>query len=207
MSCSRPAGAAQVPVNAIGSGRARRDRAARSAARPTRRRRSSSCAPTASRSRTSGRSSKTRRSSASTWVLLRGSVGRAGGRLSADRRRAAGEASTRAHVDELRQMASNAAAEQRRCLRSATSASTSPLPHERLRPLLNEISVTTRDQLTAFCDLGSAATCLEQLLRPSRPPPPPDRNLDRRALFTRILPSVREECRRALSVLRSSWPT
>jgi hypothetical protein len=93
---------------------------------------------------------------------------------------------TRTHAEELRQMASNAAAEQRRCLLFRDKCINKPLPYERLRPLLNEISVTTRDQLTAFRDLSRAATFIDQLLPVEPPPPPPDRNLDRRALFTRI---------------------
>jgi len=93
---------------------------------------------------------------------------------------------TRAQADELRQLASNAAAEQRRCLMFRDKCINKPLPYERLRPLLNEISVTTRDQLTAFRDLGRAATFIEQILPPEPPPAAPDRNIDRRALFSRF---------------------
>ena len=58
-----------------------------------------------------------------------------------------------ADLDALRQLASNASAEQRRCLMFRDKCINRPLPDERMRPLLNEISVTTRDQLTAFRDL------------------------------------------------------
>lgn len=90
------------------------------------------------------------------------------------------------HVAELRQLASNAAAEQRRCLLFRDKVINKPLPNEKMRPFLNDISVTTRDQLTAFRDLNAAAARLETLLPPPVPPKEPDRRYDRRALFTRI---------------------
>ena len=62
-----------------------------------------------------------------------------------------------ADLDALRQLASNASAEQRRCLMFRDKCINRPLPDERMRPLLNEISVTTRDQLTAFRDLNSGS--------------------------------------------------
>jgi hypothetical protein len=96
------------------------------------------------------------------------------------------EGITRPHIAELRQLASNASVEQRRCLMFRDKVINRPLPHERMRPLLNDISVTTRDQLTAFRDLGAAASRLESLLPPSPAPEPPGRGFDRRALFTRI---------------------
>ncbi len=57
-----------------------------------------------------------------------------------------------------------------------------------MRPLLNEISVTTRDQLTAFRDLNDVAAKLEQQIKPSGSPPSEEekRSFDRRALFTRL---------------------
>lgn len=86
-------------------------------------------------------------------------------------------------IDTLRQWAANSSAEQRRCLLFRDKCINKPLPHERLRPLLNEISITTRDQLTAFRDFTRAADRLAAL----RPPPPPQkRALDRRELFTRL---------------------
>lgn len=91
------------------------------------------------------------------------------------------------HVAALREIASNSAAEQRRCLQFRDRCINRPLPHERMRPLLNDISVTTRDQLTAFRDLARAADRLEQLLAAHPAPPEPPRVLDRRALFTRLI--------------------
>jgi hypothetical protein len=92
-----------------------------------------------------------------------------------------------AHVTTLRQLAANSAAEQRRCLQFRDKCINRPLPHERLRPLLNEISITTRDQLTAFRDFTRAADRLDQLLAALPPSQDPSRSFDRRALFTRLL--------------------
>lgn len=89
-------------------------------------------------------------------------------------------------VDALRQLASNSAAEQRRCLMFRDRWINKPLPHERVRPLLNDISITTRDQLTAFRDLNTAAGRLEALLPKPAEPPDPGKAMGRRALFTRI---------------------
>ena len=55
-----------------------------------------------------------------------------------------------------------------------------------MRPLLNDISVTTRDQLTAFRDLNTVASRLEELLTPQPPSPEDRKGFDRRALFTRL---------------------
>jgi hypothetical protein len=92
----------------------------------------------------------------------------------------------RAHSDALRQVASDSAAEQRRCLMFRDKWINKPLPDERLRPLLNEISVTTRDQLTAFRDLNTVASRLEEMLTPSAPSAEEKKGFDRRALFTRL---------------------
>lgn len=94
---------------------------------------------------------------------------------------------SRDDVAALRHIASQSALEQRRCLLFRDKCINKPLPNERLRPLLNEISVTTRDQLTAFRDLAAAAARLETLLPAEPPPPEPERSFDRRALFTRFL--------------------
>jgi len=92
---------------------------------------------------------------------------------------------SRAHIDLLRQLASNSSAEQRRCLTFRDKWINKPLPYEQVRPLLNDISVTTRDQLTAFRDLNHVADQLEALLAPAVPAE--DRKaFDRRALFTRL---------------------
>ena len=91
-------------------------------------------------------------------------------------------------LDALRQIASNAAAEQRRCLMFRDKCINRPLPDERMRPLLNEISVTTRDQLTAFRDLGALAAKLDEQLRPGAPPTEQEhqKGFDRRRLFTKF---------------------
>lgn len=92
-----------------------------------------------------------------------------------------------AHVTTLRQLAANSAAEQRRCLLFRDKCINKPLPHERMRPLLNEISIATRDQLTAFRDFTRAADRLDQLLASVPPSQDPSRAFDRRALFSRLL--------------------
>ena len=70
-----------------------------------------------------------------------------------------------------------------------------PLPQERMRPLLNDISVTTRDQLTAFRDLGNIATRLEDLIRATTPPQEPEkRRYDRRATASAVQTSDRCRC-------------
>lgn len=99
----------------------------------------------------------------------------------------------RDHVDLLRQIASNARAEQRRCLLFRDRCINRPLPHESMRPLLNDISVTTRDQLTAFTDLNNAAARLERILAGVDPEPDPKRTLHRRELFTRLFKLSKDE--------------
>jgi hypothetical protein len=93
-----------------------------------------------------------------------------------------------ADLDAMRQIASNAAAEQRRCLMFRDKCINRPLPDERMRPLLNEISVTTRDQLTAFRDLTGIAAKLEEQLKPAAPPAQEEdrKSFDRRSLFTKF---------------------
>lgn len=93
---------------------------------------------------------------------------------------------SRAGIDTLRQIASNSSAEQRRCLIFRDKWINKPLPYEDVRPLLNQISVDSRDQLTAFRNLNIAADHLDKLVTPpAAAPPPADGKLDRRALFTR----------------------
>jgi hypothetical protein len=92
----------------------------------------------------------------------------------------------RAHIDVLRQIAANCRTEQRRCLVFRDRCINRPLPHESMRPLLNDISVTTRDQLTAFYDLNNAAARLERIINTTEPEPDPKRTLRRRDLFTRL---------------------
>ncbi len=90
-----------------------------------------------------------------------------------------------AHVDMLRQIASNAAAEQRRCLLFRDKWISRPLPYEQIRPLLSEIAADTRDQLEDYSELKNAASRLEELVAPGARPREEGRSLDRRALFTR----------------------
>ena len=91
----------------------------------------------------------------------------------------------RAHVDLLRQIASNAAAEQRRCLMFRDKWISRPLPFEDVRPLLSQIATATRDQLDDYAEMTHAAARLEDLAAPDAAPPEDSRVLDRRALFTR----------------------
>jgi hypothetical protein len=91
---------------------------------------------------------------------------------------------SRAHVDALRQIASNSSVEQRRCLMFRDKWINKPLPYEEMRRLLNQISVDSRDQLTAYRNLNNVAERLEVLTGPP-PKPAADGKLDRRALFTR----------------------
>ena len=67
------------------------------------------------------------------------------------------------------------------------------LPHERMRPLLNDISVTTRDQLTAFYDFDNAAARLERIINTTEPEADPKRTLGRRQLFTRLFKLPKDE--------------
>lgn len=92
------------------------------------------------------------------------------------------------HAAALRQMASNAAVEQRRCLSFRDKCINRPLPYEEVRPLLNQISMDTRDQLLDFRDLNLAADRLDALHGADDEPPGKERGFDRRALFTRFLP-------------------
>ncbi|MGC4082630.1 MAG: hypothetical protein QM736_11095 [Vicinamibacterales bacterium] len=93
---------------------------------------------------------------------------------------------TRAHIDLLRQIAANCRTEQRRCLVFRDKCINRPLPHEAMRPLLNDISVTTRDQLTAFFDLNSAAARLELIINTTGAEEPDKRVMGRRQLFTNL---------------------
>ncbi len=100
----------------------------------------------------------------------------------------------RAHIDLLRHVAANSRTEQRRCLMFRDRCINRPLPHESMRPLLNDISVTTRDQLTAFFDLNNAAARLERIINTTQPEPEPDpkRVIGRRQLFTSLFKLPKE---------------
>ena len=92
---------------------------------------------------------------------------------------------TTAHLDALRQIASNAAAEQRRCLMFRDKWINRPLPYEDVRPLLNEISNGVRDGLDACRQLSALADDLAATFPAADPASPDARALDRRALFTK----------------------
>jgi hypothetical protein len=93
------------------------------------------------------------------------------------------------HAAALRQLASNAALEQQRCLAFRDKCINKPLPYEDVRPLLNQISIDTRDQLLDFSDLNRAASRIEALCAPAPAEQEPEqRSFDRRSLFTRFLP-------------------
>jgi hypothetical protein len=91
----------------------------------------------------------------------------------------------RAHLDTMRQIASNAAAEQRQCLMFRDKWINRPLPYEQMRPFLEEISKSSRDQLEDYRELTAAAARLEALAPPHPEQESSGRALDRRALFTR----------------------
>ena len=88
------------------------------------------------------------------------------------------------HVDSLRQIASNAAADQRKCLIFRDRWINRPLPYEDVRPLLNRVVTLTRDQLVDYRELTVVADRLAALT-----PPMPEKGpgLDRRALFRRFI--------------------
>jgi hypothetical protein len=87
----------------------------------------------------------------------------------------------------LRQLAANASLEQRRCLVFRDKCINKPLPYEDMRPLLNQISMDTRDQLLEYGDLNLAAARIEALAG-AGPDPKDGHVFDRRSLFTRFLP-------------------
>jgi hypothetical protein len=91
----------------------------------------------------------------------------------------------RRHAEALRQLASNAAVEQRRGLKFRDKWINRPLPYEDVRPLLSEISNHTGQQLTAYRDLNLAAAELDEVAGPAVPAADEGRPLDRRQLFTK----------------------
>jgi hypothetical protein len=91
----------------------------------------------------------------------------------------------RAQIDALRQLANNSAAEQRRCLQFRDKCINKPLAYETMRPLLNTISLTTRDQLIVFREFIDAAAGLEGATS-LEAPREENKTLDRRALLTRL---------------------
>jgi hypothetical protein len=91
----------------------------------------------------------------------------------------------RRHAEALRQLASNAALEQRRALKFRDKCINRPLPYEDVRPLLSEISNQTGLRLTSYRDLNLAAAELDALAGPDPQPHEDGRPLDRRQLFTK----------------------
>jgi hypothetical protein len=88
-----------------------------------------------------------------------------------------------AHVDALRQIANNSAAEQRRAGIFRDKWINRPLPYETVRPMLNAISNASRDEIAALRTLADAAAAIE----PSVGQPQSDSGtLGRRQLFTRL---------------------
>lgn len=92
----------------------------------------------------------------------------------------------RGHIDVVRQLASNSAVEQRRCVTFRDRWVNKILPYEDMRPLLDRISVVTREQLGEYRDLIAAAAVLDTLAGSLERPSPDDNTLDRRALFNRL---------------------
>jgi hypothetical protein len=94
-------------------------------------------------------------------------------------------AADRAHLEALRQLASNAAVEQRRSLQFRDKWINRPLPYEDVRPLLTEIANVTRDLINRYRDLTTEAGQLETLVAPPPEQPADGKPLDRRELFTK----------------------
>jgi hypothetical protein len=91
------------------------------------------------------------------------------------------------HIDALRQIASNSAAEQRRSVGFRDKWINKPLPYEQMRELLTQIAADVRDQIADYRDLTLAAARLAELTPPPPPPKEEERSFDRRALFTRLI--------------------
>ena len=90
------------------------------------------------------------------------------------------------HVDALRQIASNSAAEQRRSVGFRDKWINKPLPYEQMRELLTQIAADVRDQIADYRDLTLAAARLAELTG-APAPKEEERGFDRRALFTRLI--------------------
>ena len=122
------------------------------------------------------------------------------GRAVAECERIAGELQTAVvpgPIESLRELARRSAAEEDRCLLFRDQCINRALPHEDVRPLLNDISITTRDQLTAFRDLGAAADRLEALGAHGASSRGQARGFDRRALLTRLFKPERPRAGRS----------
>jgi DNA invertase Pin-like site-specific DNA recombinase len=93
------------------------------------------------------------------------------------------------HIIALKKLSGVGTREQQRCLQFRDKWINKPLPHEAVRPLLNDISITTRDQLTALKDVVTIASRLGTLYHGAAAPAKKEeeRTFDRRSLFTRFL--------------------
>ena len=89
----------------------------------------------------------------------------------------------------LRRIASDASVEQRKCVAFRDKCINRPLPYEDVRPMLNQISIDTRDQLLELQDLALAAARVDAL-HGIQPEPPAKDRFDRRSLFTRFFPKI-----------------
>ncbi len=89
------------------------------------------------------------------------------------------------HAEALRQVISNAALEQRRCLQFRDKWINRPLPYEDVRPLLTEIVNAAANRLTGYHELTPIANELDSLARLIQPRAQDGRPLDRRQLFTK----------------------
>jgi hypothetical protein len=90
------------------------------------------------------------------------------------------------HIDALRQIASNSAAEQRRLVGFRDKWINKPLPYEQMRELLTQIAAEVRDQVADYRDLTQAAARLAELAGEPAPKEE-ERGFDRRALFARLI--------------------
>ncbi|MGE3178058.1 MAG: hypothetical protein AB7O32_11350 [Vicinamibacterales bacterium] len=99
-----------------------------------------------------------------------------------------------AHADAMRQIANNAAAEQRRTVLFRDKWVNKPLPYETMRPMLTQIASEVRDQLADYRELVPAARRVAELAPPPPPPPEPKaEGFDRRALFRRIVKPLADD--------------
>jgi hypothetical protein len=89
------------------------------------------------------------------------------------------------HAEALRQLTSNAAVEQRRCLQFRDKWINRPLPYEDVRPLLTEIVNAAANRLAGYHELTPIANELDALARLIQPQAQDGRPLDRRQLFTK----------------------
>jgi hypothetical protein len=88
------------------------------------------------------------------------------------------------HLDALRQIANNSAAEQRRAGMFRDKWINRPLPYETVRPMLTAISNTSRDEIAALRTLADTAAAIEPSV--GQPDAGEANALGRRQLFMRL---------------------